>query len=149
MTGLLPLLTGSGSLRHPNFNTVDKFLIQKGLLENRNCSAAVKPWTPAMDVAELENKYVIQAEVPGLDKEDIEVTITHGLLTVKGEKAREELEENTLHIGERRFGVFSKSLRVPDSVDLAGVTATTKNGVLTITLPKAAEEKPRQITVQE
>ncbi|ACL03676.1 Hsp20/alpha crystallin family protein [Desulfatibacillum aliphaticivorans] len=148
MNGLLPLISGSYNLRQPNFNTLDKLLLRKSLLDNLGGARAKEAWSPAMDAVERENDYVIQMEVPGMEKKDIDITIDQGVLTVKGEKGRENGEDDVrLHIGERRYGAFTKAVRLPESVDAAAVTATTKNGILTITLPKAEEEKPRQIKV--
>ena len=150
MTGLLPLISGGYNLRQPNFNTMDKFLLRKSLFDNLGYKHAREAWSPAMDAVEQENRYVIQLEVPGMEKKDIDVSIDQGVLTVKGEKGRENGEGDLrLHIGERRYGAFTKSVRLPESIDAAAVTATTKNGVLTITLPKAEEEKPRLIKVGE
>ncbi|MBI9075343.1 MAG: Hsp20/alpha crystallin family protein [Desulfatibacillum sp.] len=149
MTGLLPLLTGTGGFRRPHINALDRFLLDSGLLENNCSSQSRDTWMPAMDVVEREGDFVIQAEVPGLDKKDIEIILTQGLLTIKGAKSQTGNEKQDLvHISERRFGSFTKSLRLPDTIDATGVQAATKDGVLTITLPKAEKEKPRRIVVQ-
>lgn len=150
MTGLLPLLTGNSGFARPHINALDRFLFTSSLLEASGLQKDRKAWSPAMDVTEREGDYVIQAEVPGLDKKDIEIILTQGLLTIKGEKTREDKEkQDTVHISERRYGAFTKSLRLPDAIEPTGVKAITRDGILTITIPKAEEEKPRRISVQE
>jgi HSP20 family protein len=91
---------------------------------------------PAVDITESEKAYEITAELPGMDEKAIEVKVTDGSLTIKGEK-QEEKEDYYLH--ERRFGSFERSFDVPESVDLNKIDASFKKGILTVTLPKKAE----------
>lgn len=101
-----------------------------------------------VDAREDEDHYYIDVEVPGVSKDDIEVTLENGVLTIAGEKkASSGAREATWHVRERRFGRFSRSFTVPDDVDEEKVAASLANGVLTITLDKREESKPRRIAV--
>jgi HSP20 family protein len=106
---------------------------------------------PAVDISETDTELLVTAEMPGLDEKDFEVTVSGDLLTIKGEK-KSENEEKTGngYYRERRYGAFTRSLRLPFEVTDEKVDATYKKGVLTIRLPKPAEaQKPvRQITVK-
>ena len=98
------------------------------------------------DVAETDNEVKVTAELPGVDEKDVEVTLTDDLLTIKGEKKREqEKKEESYHMVERSYGSFARSLRLPFPVDQSKVEARFRNGVLTVTLPKPPEaQKPAQ-----
>ena len=99
---------------------------------------------PAIDLVERENAFELHAELPGMDEKDIEVKITGGVLTIKGEK-REEKEEKKpdFHLRERRFGTFERSMHVPETVEADKIEASFKKGVLTVLMPKLAEaQKP-------
>jgi HSP20 family protein len=95
---------------------------------------------PAVDIVEKEKSYEIKAELPGMDASNIELKVSDGTLTIKGEKKeeREEKKEN-YYLSERRFGSFQRSFSVPAGVDADKIEAAFSNGVLTITLPKSAE----------
>jgi len=99
---------------------------------------------PAVDVIESEKVYEITAELPGMDEKDIEVKVTDGSLTIKGEKQEEKEEkEKDYYLQERHYGSFERSFELPESVDPDKIEASFKNGVLTVTLPKKAEaQKP-------
>lgn len=95
---------------------------------------------PAVDIAEKDKEYQITAELPGLDEHHVEVKLSNGVLTVKGEKSEgKEEREKDYHLTERRYGAFQRSFTLPDDVDTAKIAAGFKNGVLTISLPKSAE----------
>ena len=101
---------------------------------------------PAVNVVESAKAYEITAELPGMDEKNIEVKVTDGTLTIKGEKLEEKEEKETdYYLSERRFGSFERSFDVPESVDLSKIEATFKKGVLTVALPKKAEaQKPEK-----
>lgn len=108
--------------------------------------------TPDMDVTETDKEIRITAELPGLADKDVEVEMSGDRLTIKGEKKEEqEKDEKDYHLSERRFGSFRRSMRLPDTVDPAKVSAEMKNGVLTVTLPKAngAAAKPRKVAISK
>jgi HSP20 family protein len=101
---------------------------------------------PAVNVAESAKAYEITAELPGMDEKSIEVKVTGGTLTIKGEKQEEKEEKKKdYYLQERHFGSFERSFDVPESIDLSKIEATFKKGVLTVTLPKKAEaQKPEK-----
>ncbi len=95
---------------------------------------------PAVDVVDKGKAYEIAAELPGLDESDVEVKLSDGTLTIRGEKKEEKEEKKQdYYLSERRFGSFERAFRLPDSVDADKIEATFKKGVLTITLPKKPE----------
>lgn len=105
-------------------------------------------WAPRVDVEENENEFQVYADVPGLDKKDVSITLEDGVLTIKGERKREEKkeDENRSYM-ERYYGNFSRSLTLPSKVDEKKIAANLKNGVLSISLPKAEETKPKEIAI--
>ncbi|MBI2466617.1 MAG: Hsp20/alpha crystallin family protein [Candidatus Rokubacteria bacterium] len=106
-------------------------------------------WTPALDLSETKDALMVKAEIPGIEPKEIEVSLQGEVLTIKGEK-EEEREEKDKHYyrKERTYGAFARSLRLPVAVDGSKVTATFKNGLLTITLPKAPAAKGTTIPVK-
>lgn len=105
-------------------------------------------WAPRVDVREEENRYVILADVPGVNPADIDISMDKGVLTIKGERKSEATVENSkLTRVERRYGSFQRSFALPDSADADAITATGKNGVLEIAIPKKAQAAPRKIAV--
>jgi HSP20 family protein len=106
-------------------------------------------WAPQLDVSETKDAMVLKAEVPGVDPKDIEIMLTGDLLTLKGEKAKETLDkEERYHRVERVYGAFLRSVRLPMAVDGSKVTASFKNGVLVVTLPKTPASKGTMIPVK-
>lgn len=106
-------------------------------------------WSPALDAFEDKDKYVVSVEVPGLNKQDLNVVVHDGVLTISGErKAEKESKEGTVHRTERYFGKFSRSVSLPSAVKADQVTAAYKDGVLTVEVPKADEAKPKSIEVK-
>src|SRR5262245_54106778 len=109
----------------------------------------INPWVPPVDIFQNgEHELVLKAELPDLSREDIDITDDKGTLTIKGEKKlSNEVKETQYHRIERRYGSFSRSFSLPQTVDTAKVSADYKNGVLTVRLPLREEAKPRQIKV--
>jgi HSP20 family protein len=105
--------------------------------------------TPAMDVKERDDAYVIKTEMPGVNKDDVSITLENGVLTITGESKseKEEKEGERVLRQERRYGKFVRSLRLGTQIDEKGVKASYKDGVLELILPKADEVKPKKITV--
>ncbi|MCB9455427.1 MAG: Hsp20/alpha crystallin family protein [Anaerolineaceae bacterium] len=103
----------------------------------------------ALDVAETDTAYSVTAEIPGIPSENIHVKLHDGILTITAEHNEEHTEEQEgrVLLQERRYGKFSRSVRLPQVVDTEKVEAVYNNGVLTLTLPKAAEAQPRMIPV--
>lgn len=106
-------------------------------------------WSLAVDVVENDDAFIVTVSVPGISPDDLDITITDNVLTIKGEyKADETIEEEKYHIRERRYGSFGRSISLPVSVNGDAVDANYENGVLTLTVPKAEEVKPRRIAVK-
>lgn len=105
-------------------------------------------WTPALDLFDEKEHLTVKVELPGLKKEDIELSLHDGVLTVSGERKNErEQKDGETFRSERYFGRFQRSVTLPTAVDANKVSAAYKDGVLTVTLPKAEEAKPKQIEV--
>jgi HSP20 family protein len=105
-------------------------------------------WLPAVDVFEDKDNLFVKAEIPGMKKEEIDISLHDGVLTLSGERKSEEKHENAEVCRSERFvGRFQRSLALSSAVDAEKVKATYKDGILTVTLPKAEEAKPKQIEV--
>jgi HSP20 family protein len=106
-------------------------------------------WVPAVDIYQNgDHELVLKAELPDMTREDIDITVDNGALTIKGEKKfAADAKEEHFHRIERRYGSFSRSFSLPRTVDTGKVAAEYKNGVLTVRLPLREEAKPRQIKV--
>lgn len=112
-------------------------------------SAGWTGWTPSADLYENDEAYVLEMELPGFSRQDIELTVERNVLTVGGQRsAEEEAEGVTYHLRERGTSRFSRSFALPRSMDAEGVEARFDNGVLTVTLPKAVEARPKRIEVK-
>jgi HSP20 family protein len=110
---------------------------------------ALGDWTPAIDVTEGKDAITVKAEVPGVEPKEIAVSLEGDLLTIKGEKEdRKEEKDERHHRVERSWGAFMRGVRLPAPVDGSKVTATFKNGVVTITLPKTPSAKGTMIPVK-
>jgi HSP20 family protein len=104
---------------------------------------------PAVDVLEDEHNFMLKVEVPGIDQKDLNIEVENYTLTVSGErKFEKEVKEENFHRIERRYGNFSRSFTLPNSVETDKISADYNNGVLSVVLPKRAEAKPKQIKVQ-
>lgn len=106
-------------------------------------------WGLAVDVSENDDAYVVKASVPGVNPDDIEVTLTDNVLTISGASKEDiETEGEKYHVRERRYGHFSRTLTLPTAPKADAIEAIHTNGVLTLTLPKAEETKPKRITIK-
>jgi len=107
-----------------------------------------KGWAPPIEVFEKEDKFVVKAELPGMKEEDIDVSVVGDTLTIKGErKAETEVKEEDYYCCERSYGSFFRSIALPSTVDAKKIEASFEDGVLEVSLPKAAEVKPKKISV--
>lgn len=105
-------------------------------------------FTPAFDVRETEQAYLLEADLPGVVREAVEIEFHEGVLTIKGNREQTTSEsEDVYHLSERRHGSFERSFRLPDKADPEKVSATLKAGVLQVTVGKKAEATPRKIVV--
>lgn len=107
-------------------------------------------WAPAVDVAETAEDYLIRAEVPGLRKEDVKLSLSGNVLTISGEKKMEEkkTENKKYHRLERSYGAFQRSFSLPTPVNADKITATFKDGMLEVTVPKSEEAKTKVIDIK-
>lgn len=107
-------------------------------------------WAPPVDVEETPDHLVFRAELPGMNREDIELELEDGVLTIRGEKKEEQREENAQGLlYERRWGTFTRRFTLPRAVDAGRITANYGNGVLTVRVPKAEEAKGRKIEITD
>jgi HSP20 family protein len=106
-------------------------------------------WVPSVDIYQSgAHEIVLKAEVPGLKRDEIAITVDNGTLTIKGEKkVSDEVKENQYHRVERQYGTFSRTFSLPQTIDGSRVSAEYQDGVLTVKLPMREEAKPRQIKV--
>lgn len=107
-------------------------------------------FAPAMDVKETDNEYYVRADLPGVKKDDLDISIQDGVLTINAETKYENEEKDNGRVirQERRYGKFVRSMRLGDAVDVDKVKAEYKDGVLNLTLPKAEQVRPKRIDVQ-
>ena len=106
-------------------------------------------WAPAVDISEEADRFVIHADLPGIDPQEVEVLMDKGILTIKGERKGESGEQAERYSRvERRYGSFHRRFALPDSADAEGIVASGRNGVLSIAIPKRPETKPRRIQVE-
>jgi HSP20 family protein len=123
-------------------------LFEAPLSELGRTASVFGGWTPAIDVFEDKDHVVVKAELAGMRKEDIEVTLHEGTLSIAGErKTEKKVEEAGLYRSERFFGRFQRTITLPAPVAGEKVKAEYKDGILTVTLPKTEEAKPKQIDV--
>jgi HSP20 family protein len=110
---------------------------------------AQRSFLPAVDVRETPDALVFSAELPGLKKEEVRITLENQVLTLSGERKREsDKKDDKVHRIERSYGSFSRSFTLPANVRAADATAGFENGVLTVTIPKVEAPKPRQIEIK-
>jgi HSP20 family protein len=126
-------------------NWVDEFLNSE--FRSRDLETS---WTPRVDIVEEDNAYRVRADLPGLEKKDVDVTVENGIMTIRGERKfeRTDKKDNSYEYYERRYGSFSRSFNLPENVDSTGIEATYRNGVLDITLPKSEKAKPKQVEIK-
>ncbi len=109
---------------------------------------STRSWAPPVDIFETENDIVLKAELPGIDPKDVEVRVEDNTLYLKGERKYEkEVNEKNYHRVERSYGSFARSFSLPNSIDSEKVKAEYKDGLLTLTMPKREEAKPKTIKI--
>ena len=122
----------------------DEFLRVPGMWDRGNGASNL-----ALDVAEKDDAYIVKASLPGVNPEDVDITLTDNVLTIRGEtKGDQDIKEENYHLRERHFGSFTRSVTLPNAVNPEKIEAVNENGVLTLTLPKAESVKPRKIEVK-
>jgi HSP20 family protein len=131
------------STREPLFRLFDTFFgePQSEEVANRN-------WVPPVDIQESEEGYRLHVELPGLTKDDIQITLENNVLRLTGErKFEKDVKKESYHRIERSYGTFARAFALPQQVNAEGVQAAFENGILTITVPKAEAAKPRKIAI--
>lgn len=145
-----PQWPSQGLAQDPIKQVFDR-LFEGSLLQNGatdESSVVTSQWIPRVDIKEEANRFVLYADIPGVDPQDIEVQMDKGMLTIKGERRGEAtLETESFSRIERRHGSFHRRFALPDSADPDGISASGHNGVLQITIPKRPETTPRRIQV--
>ena len=110
---------------------------------------AIQKWIPAVDISEDKDNLYVDVEIPGMNKEDIKVSLENNVLSLKGEKKHEkEVREEDYHRWERRYGSFARAFELPVSIQSDKISASYENGVLRVALPKAEEVKPKEIPIE-
>ena len=115
---------------------------------NTTGNGGARRWTPAMDLLETDEQFVLRADLPGLSESDVHIELEDNVLTVSGErKAEHEAKREGFYRMERAYGSFSRSLTLPKGIDPEAVTAAFDRGVLEVRVPKPEQRKPRRITI--
>lgn len=143
----------NGISRWDPFHNISSLQEQVNRLFERNSSAnsdhaTLTAWAPSVDVYETENELVIKADLPEVVEKDLDVRVENNMLTIRGERKFEQSvkEESYLRM-ERSYGSFGRSFSLPNTVDTQAIKAQYTDGVLTVTLPKRAESKPKQVKI--
>jgi HSP20 family protein len=131
-----------------DFDRVFDQLWNRGFAANGDGNA-VRAYAPRIDFTETDGEILVAAELPGLEEKDIHVSLDDGVLTIRGERTREVKSEDAKEVRhvETFHGKYERSLRLPAEVDADGIKAVYRNGILTVTLPKAPQAQPRVIQV--
>ena len=141
-----PTMAGFGRLTDLR-DEIDR-LFEAPLAEFARTSQILSGWTPALDVYEDKDNLYVRAELPGMKREDINLTLHDGSLSVSGQrKSEDKFKDSEVYRSERFFGRFQRTVTLPAPVEAEKVKAQYKDGILTVTLPKAEEAKPKQIDV--
>lgn len=128
--------------REPFFRLFDSFF--NGDVQGEETRA----WVPPVDIQENSDAYLFHAELPGMSKEDIHITLENNVLRLSGErKFEKDAKKENFHRVERTYGTFTRTFTLPTQVDAEKVQAAFENGILTITVPKAEQAKPRRISI--
>jgi len=120
---------------------------RKTLAKSDDRAFEVGDWMPQVDISETEEAFIVKAELPGVEKEDVCVNFENSILTIRGEK-KVETEDKKRHRVECSYGSFIRSFTLPQTIKADKIEAVYKNGILNLTIPKAEEAKPKQIEVK-
>ena len=142
-------------VRYQPWNTMEQLRREMGRMFEQHPSAeegssiATSDWTPAVDIKETEKDFVIHADIPGVDPDNIDVHMENGMLSIKGERESETKEEREGYKRvERQSGAFYRRFSLPDTADADKISAQSKHGVLEITIPKQEKVQARKIPVK-
>lgn len=141
-------------VRHEPWSTFSQFqnelskLFDRRLTSEDNSMVETSHWIPSVDIKEEHNRFMIYADIPGVDPKNIEITMENGVLNIKGERTQETKEEKEGYSRvERQKGMFYRRFALPDTADPDNITAQGKHGVLEISIPKREKAKTRKIEV--
>ena len=138
-------------VRYEPVNLFSQFNNEINRFFNSEQEAANRPardWQPAVDIREEDNRYLILADIPGIERKDIEITLEDGVLSIKGERTREPDEKQEgYRRKERVHGTFLRQFTLPDTVDTTNISASVKDGVLEVGIPKQEKPEARKIAV--
>jgi HSP20 family protein len=140
-------------VRYEPINLFDQFNHEINRLFNNSRAMPAaneeRNWAPAVDIREEQDRFLLIADIPGVKREDVEVTLEDGVLTIKGERKSENEETREgFHRKERVHGVFMRQFTLPDTVNTDNINATVNDGVLEIGIPKQAKPEPKKISVK-
>ena len=123
-------------------------LLEDSVVTPANARRSGQVFSPAMDVSETKDAFLVEASVPGLQPEQLDITVENNVLSIRGEIKRErESSERNFHRVERHFGSFQRTIALPSTVHAEAISAKLENGVLRLEIPKAEAVKPRKISV--
>lgn len=138
----------SRELEHMS-DQLNRLLARRSTALGQDEAMAVAQWVPAIDVVEADSAFQVRADLPGVEKEQVNVSIDKGVLLIAGHREREkEMESQGYHRTECPYGRFARSLRLPDSVDEAKLTAELRSSLLTVHLPKSERARPKSIDIK-
>jgi len=131
---------------HDHFNQLFNETFARAFGDQKEVS--LRTWVPPVDICETEDSLVLKAELPGIKSDDVEIRVEDNTLYLKGErKFEKEAKDENFHQVERSYGTFSRSFSLPSSIDSDKVKAEYQNGILTLTMPKREEAKPKTIKI--
>lgn len=137
--------TAQNSLQEEIKQVFDRFFNET---DTDQSNVVTSQWAPRVDIKEEPERFVILADIPGVEPKDIEINMDKGILSIRGERRSESRDENERYSRiERQHGMFYRRFALPDSANPDGITASGKNGVLQIDIPKKPETTPRRIAV--
>lgn len=138
----------AGQSMQDEFKQLFERFLNMGEANGDESSVVTSQWTPRVDIREEAQRFVILADLPGVDPQEVEVLMDKGILSIKGERRSEAGQQTDRYSRiERRYGMFHRRFALPDSADADGITASGRNGVLEISIPKRPETTPRRIQV--
>ena len=129
---------------------VDRYFSQLGRFPVRGTEGELKEleWRPSADISETKSHYIIKAQLPDVEKEDVQVSVENGVLTISGERKYEKEEETeTTHRIESMYGRFSRAFTLPSDADESGISAKSRNGMLKVRIPKKSEAKEEAVKI--
>jgi HSP20 family protein len=148
----MALVRSNANGTRPSVNVRDPYSLARELL-NWDPFVSARPasaFAPAFEVKETNDSFVLRADVPGVAEKDLDIAVHNGVLTVSGSRSAEERKEGESYaLYERQYGSFSRSFALPDMADGERIEAKLDNGVLTLTVAKKAEAKPRKIEIKK